>query len=172
MTGGDTTPVSEDRPVFAGESGVPVADVLEAVRRAVADLLTVSARPPDSLRVRVGDIAVEIEWPATTTATATSTATATVPAPTPGGDIEAGDDGRSYLCAPGVGVFYRASEPGAAAFVAEGDVVVPGQQVAILEVMKLMVPIEADQHGRITEVLRENGTAVEYGERLFALAPA
>jgi acetyl-CoA carboxylase biotin carboxyl carrier protein len=55
--------------------------------------------------------------------------------------------------------------------VSEGDVVGAGQQVGIVEAMKLMMPVEADQRGRVTAVLVKDGQAVEYGERLLALGP-
>lgn len=45
-----------------------------------------------------------------------------------------------------------------------------GQQVGIIEAMKLMIPVEADKAGRVVEVLKNNGEPVEYGERLFAFA--
>jgi acetyl-CoA carboxylase biotin carboxyl carrier protein len=75
-----------------------------------------------------------------------------------------------YLCAPTVGTFYRAPEPGAEPFVREQDGVRPGQQVGIIEVMKLMLPVEADVHGHIVEILARDGLPVEYGERLFSIA--
>ncbi|MCF7548568.1 biotin/lipoyl-containing protein [Pseudonocardia sp. WMMC193] len=74
------------------------------------------------------------------------------------------------LTAPTVGVFYRSSEPGAAPFVDTGDLVSPGQQVGIVEAMKLMIPVEADRGGRVVEVLCADATAVEFGAPLFALA--
>jgi acetyl-CoA carboxylase biotin carboxyl carrier protein len=95
-----------------------------------------------------------------------------VPAPEPARETGQPDDTEAdaaYLSAPAVGVFYRAPEPGAEPFVAEGDTVSAGQQVAIVEAMKLMIPVEADQPGRIAKVLKDNGEPVEYGERLFLL---
>ncbi|MGA8116842.1 MAG: biotin/lipoyl-containing protein, partial [Actinocatenispora sp.] len=74
------------------------------------------------------------------------------------------------LTAPMVGVFYRAPSPGAAPFVAEGDVIAPGQQVGIVEAMKLMIPVEADRSARITQILVEDGDPVEFATPLFALA--
>jgi acetyl-CoA carboxylase biotin carboxyl carrier protein len=69
-------------------------------------------------------------------------------------------------------MFYRCPEPGADPFVREGDVVTTGQQIAIIEAMKLMLPVEAERAGRIVEVLKGDGEPVEYGEPLFALAEA
>lgn len=82
------------------------------------------------------------------------------------------DEGTVLLTAPAVGVFYRAPEPGAAPFVAVGDEVEPGQQVGILEAMKLMNPIEAEQPGRVVAILVDDQAAVEYGQPLMRLAPA
>jgi acetyl-CoA carboxylase biotin carboxyl carrier protein len=87
------------------------------------------------------------------------------------GTDEADEAGTFTLGSPSVGMFYRASEPGAAPFVAEGDTVRAGQQVAIVEAMKLMIPIEADRPGRIVRVLVEDATAIEHGQPLFVLAP-
>jgi acetyl-CoA carboxylase biotin carboxyl carrier protein len=74
------------------------------------------------------------------------------------------------LTAPTVGVFYRSPEPGAAPFVDTGDLVSPGQQIGIVEAMKLMIPVEAEHGGRVVEVLCADATAVEFGAPLFALA--
>jgi acetyl-CoA carboxylase biotin carboxyl carrier protein len=68
-----------------------------------------------------------------------------------------------------VGTFYRASTPSAAPFTSTGDFVKPGQTLCIIEAMKLMNEIESDVAGEIVKVLVENGTPVEYGERLFAV---
>jgi acetyl-CoA carboxylase biotin carboxyl carrier protein len=68
-----------------------------------------------------------------------------------------------------VGTFYSAPEPGAEPFVTVGDEVRAGQQIAILEVMKLMTPVGADRAGRVAEVLVPDGTSVEYGTGLIAL---
>ncbi|WP_052914431.1 acetyl-CoA carboxylase biotin carboxyl carrier protein [Protofrankia coriariae] len=69
-----------------------------------------------------------------------------------------------------MGVFYRAPEPGAKPFVAEGDLITRGQQVAIIEAMKLMIPVEADASGRVLEILVADGTPVEHGQPLLTVA--
>jgi acetyl-CoA carboxylase biotin carboxyl carrier protein len=73
---------------------------------------------------------------------------------------------------PIVGTFYRASEPGARAFAEVGDVVKKGQVLCIIEAMKLMNEINAEIDGEVVKVYVENGHAVQYGERLFAIRPA
>ena len=70
---------------------------------------------------------------------------------------------------PMVGTFYRASSPGAKAFAEVGDVVKAGQAVCIIEAMKIMNEIEADQDGTITKILVDNGQPVEYGQPLFVI---
>ena len=73
---------------------------------------------------------------------------------------------------PIVGTFYRASEPGAKPYADVGDVVTKGQVLCIIEAMKLMNEINAEIDGEIVKVYVENGHAVQYGERLFAIKPA
>jgi len=70
---------------------------------------------------------------------------------------------------PMVGTFYRASGPGAKAFVEVGQAVKAGETLCIIEAMKLLNEIEADQDGTVKAILVENGQPVEYGEPLFIL---
>jgi len=81
-------------------------------------------------------------------------------------------DGRHPIKAPLVGTFYRASQPGAPAFVQEGDVVDEGQTVAIVEAMKLMNQVQADQGGKISEIVAEDGAWVEFEQILMYVEPA
>ncbi|MDR3065703.1 MULTISPECIES: acetyl-CoA carboxylase biotin carboxyl carrier protein [Comamonas] len=70
---------------------------------------------------------------------------------------------------PMVGTFYRASSPGAKAFVDVGSQVKEGDTICIVEAMKILNEIEADKSGTIVRVLGENGQAVEYGQPLFVI---
>ncbi|MDA8095046.1 MAG: acetyl-CoA carboxylase biotin carboxyl carrier protein [Betaproteobacteria bacterium] len=70
---------------------------------------------------------------------------------------------------PMVGTFYRAPTPGGKAFVDVGQSVSSGDTLCIIEAMKLLNEIEADQAGVIKAVLVENGQPVEYGEPLFVI---
>jgi acetyl-CoA carboxylase biotin carboxyl carrier protein len=72
---------------------------------------------------------------------------------------------------PIVGTFYRQSEPGAKPFAEVGQTVKKGQVLCIIEAMKLMNEINADIDGEVVKVYVENGQAVHYGERLFAIKP-
>jgi acetyl-CoA carboxylase biotin carboxyl carrier protein len=73
---------------------------------------------------------------------------------------------------PIVGTFYRAAEPGAKPFVSVGDTVRKGQVLCIIEAMKLMNEIDSEYDGEVTNIYVENGQAVQYGERLFAIKPS
>ena len=72
---------------------------------------------------------------------------------------------------PIVGTFYRSSEPGAKPFIEIGEQVRKGQVICIIEAMKLMNEITADCDGELVKAYVENGQAVQYGERLFAIKP-
>ena len=73
---------------------------------------------------------------------------------------------------PIVGTFYRATEPEAKPFAEVGDIVRKGQVLCIIEAMKLMNEITAEIDGEIVNIYVENGHAVQYGERLFAIKPS
>ena len=73
------------------------------------------------------------------------------------------------ITAPMIGTFYSAPTPGEAPFVQVGDDVEVGQVVGIIEAMKIMNEIIADQAGVVVEVLVENAQAVEYGSPLIRL---
>ncbi len=82
--------------------------------------------------------------------------------------VEAAPSGHAVK-SPMVGTFYRSSSPGAAAFVEVGSKVNEGDTVCIIEAMKILNEIEADKSGTITQILGENGQAVEYGQPLFII---
>ena len=88
-------------------------------------------------------------------------------AQTPAAPVD--EPGIHYVTSPIVGTFYRSSNPTATPFTSPGDFVKPGQTLCIIEAMKLMNEIESDAAGEVVKVLVENGTPVEYGERLFAV---
>jgi acetyl-CoA carboxylase biotin carboxyl carrier protein len=99
---------------------------------------------------------------------------AAAPAATPAAPGAADDNGGelAIVKSPIVGTFYRSAEPGAKAFVSVGDTVRKGQVLCIIEAMKLMNEIDSEYDGEITSIYIENGQAVQYGERLFAIKPS
>ena len=144
-------------------------DAFDEVRVGLARLLADLPRLPSALRVEAQDVLIELTWD--------SAATSAHPA-APCADLvtrpevpEQRDTGLHHVTAPTVGVFYRSPEPGAAPFVEIGSIVGPGDQVAIVEAMKLFLPVEAGNGGRVAAVLVQDGEPVEYGEPLIALEP-
>ncbi|MEU0152895.1 acetyl-CoA carboxylase biotin carboxyl carrier protein [Micromonospora fulviviridis] len=144
-------------------------EVLDGLSRHARKLVAELAGPVRRVRLRSGDTVLEVEWhdPARP-APAPRAEVDPVPAPQVEA-VPAAD--RPAVRAPVVGTFYRAPEPGAAPFVAVGDVVRPGQVVGIVEAMKLMNEVTAGQAGRVVEVLVEDGKPVEYDQPLIALEP-
>jgi acetyl-CoA carboxylase biotin carboxyl carrier protein len=102
-----------------------------------------------------------VAQPAPVAAAPVAAAPAEVPAPA---------EETGHVCkSPMVGTFYRSSSPGAKPFAEVGDVVKAGQPVCIIEAMKIMNEIEADQDGTITKIMVDNGQPVEYGQPLFII---
>jgi acetyl-CoA carboxylase biotin carboxyl carrier protein len=99
------------------------------------------------------------------------TGAAAEPAPGPVA-APAGDTNGHVVASPFVGTFYRTPAPDQPSFVEMGSVVKKGQVLCIIEAMKLMNEIEADEPGKITEILVENGQPVEFGQPLFRIEPA
>lgn len=134
---------------------------LGEVLRAVID-----ARPETLSRVSVrsGDCAIEVEWAGPAAPDCAAVAAAAVPA-------EAGSGGECYQSAPMVGVFYGRPSPDQPPFVKIGDTVESGQQVAVIEAMKLFTPVLSDHDGTVRAVLVEDGEMVEFGQPLMEILP-
>jgi acetyl-CoA carboxylase biotin carboxyl carrier protein len=154
--------------------GAVLAGLREQVHRLVADV----SGPLRRVSMRSGDTCLEIEWHGAEPAAVP--VSGQTPAPAPAGEVRvdptvldtAVDDGRVSIRAPIVGTFYRAPEPGAAPFVAVGDQIEPGQVVGIVEAMKLMNHIVAEQGGKVAEVLVGDAEPVEFDQPLITLLPA
>jgi len=102
----------------------------------------------------------------TTLAAATPAAGAAITAAGP--EAPAEPEGH-VVKSPMVGTFYRSAAPGAKPFVEIGQSVNAGDTLCIIEAMKLLNEIEADQGGIIKAVLVENGQPVEYGQPLYLI---
>lgn len=95
--------------------------------------------------------------------------TAPVAAPaTPQAAPSAADSGKA-IKAPIVGVFYAAPSPDAQPYVSVGKQVKKGDTVCIIEAMKCMNEIQAEEDGTITEILVKDGDLVEYNQSLFKI---
>lgn len=82
------------------------------------------------------------------------------------------EQGVSVVKSPMVGTFYTAASPDSPVFAKVGGKVGADSIVCIIEAMKVMNEIQAELSGTITEVLVENGEAVEYGQPLFKVKTA
>ncbi len=134
------------------------------------------------LTVTAGDHRVEAEWHAGDAAPGAYAAPAAAPAAASAAASAAGTVAAAepepaerfaghVVAAPLVGTFYRSPEPGAPPFVSEGDVVEVGQELAIVEAMKIMNRIEADHAGRVVKILPSDGELVEFGQELMLIEP-
>ena len=79
-------------------------------------------------------------------------------------------DGVKVL-SPMPGTFYISPSPDEASFVNEGDSINKGDTLCIIEAMKIMNEIEAEENGIIHKILVENGHAVEFKQPLFLINP-
>jgi acetyl-CoA carboxylase biotin carboxyl carrier protein len=171
-------------------SSVPVPDDTTTDLR--DEVVALAHALPGGLRrlvVRSGDRAVEVEWAAEALPGTTGTTTPGRAVPADGAHPGAGGlpdpstagppdaagqvpEGATAVRAPLVGTFYAAPSPGAAPFVGIGDEVEPGQTIGIVEAMKLMNPIVADEAGVVAEILVGDAESVEYDQVLLYLRPA
>ena len=149
----------------------PAEDSLESLCKQARVLATGLPGVLTRLTVMVGQNRVEVEWQPT----AMSAGPLPVGAPAVNGGAlaasaadEAPEDGHAIV-APLVGTCYLAPNPDDPPFVTEGDLVEAGQQVAIVEAMKIMNALQAEQAGRVAKILVGNGEMVEYGQRLMII---
>ncbi len=135
----------------------------------------------------VGEIVVEeegarisVRMPGAVAAAPAAPAAAAAPvaaaAPAPAAAVPAADASTrpaSWHCvtSPMVGTFYAAPAPGEPAFVEVGDEVAANQTLCIVEAMKLMNEIGAEEMGTVREVCVEDATPVEFGTPLFYIEP-
>ena len=73
---------------------------------------------------------------------------------------------------PMPGTFYSAPDPESASFVNIGDNVIAGDTICIVEAMKIMNEIQAEESGVIEEILVDNSSPVEFDQVLFKLKPS
>ena len=73
------------------------------------------------------------------------------------------------VLSPMPGVFYSAQSPDKPPFVNEGDRVVKGQVLCIIESMKIMNEIECEREGIIKKILVDNSEPVEFNQPLFII---
>ena len=73
------------------------------------------------------------------------------------------------VLAPSAGIFYRRPEPDAPCYVEQGSYVEKGDTLALIEVMKTYGQVISEVDGYVVDILVEDGTPVEYGQKLFLI---
>lgn len=153
---------------LVSESGVAEIEITEGEDHVrIVNRKEVVAAPAPTLVATVPSAALPAAAPvaaAPAPAAPAPAAAPAAPAPAPAPAAPA-----KVIKSPMVGTFYRSPSPGAKSFVEVGQHVAKGDTVCIIEAMKLMNEIEADEEGTIKEVLVENGSPVEFGQPLFSL---
>jgi acetyl-CoA carboxylase biotin carboxyl carrier protein len=160
----------------SGAAATEREELLNWVTRHAAEVAAASPAPLQRIRITSGEVTVDVQWSADAPAQAYGPEAGGAAEPEAGQRTQTGGRGTAapdgvVIAAPMVGTFYRSPEPGAAPFVEVGHTVEVGQQVGIVEAMKLMNPIQAEHAGRVHEILAADGAAVEYGEPLIVLVP-
>jgi len=169
-----------DDETIAPVPGAELADLREEVQKLIADV----GRPVRRVSLRAGESVIELEWEPEATPTvaapvpataapapvAAAPAAAATPAPEAAAPAAAPAPAGHAVVAPLVGAFYSAPSPGADPFVKVGDTVRKGQQVGIVEAMKLMNAVLADRAGTVVSIEVADGDMVEFGQPLVVLS--
>ena len=126
-----------------------------------------------SMKLRLGDLRLELSKYAAPAAVvpaaapAAAAAPAPVTAPAPAAEAPKAQAEGTTVKAPLVGPFYAASAPGEAPFVSVGDTVKKGQTLCVLEAMKMMSEVPAPCDCVILEILAKDGDLVGFDAPLF-----
>lgn len=124
-----------------------------------------------SMKLRLGDLRLELNKNAAPAAVAPAPVPvpADAPAPVPGAEMPKAQAEGTTVKAPLVGTFYAASAPGEAPFVSVGDTVKKGQTLCVLEAMKMMSEVPAPCDCVILEILTKDGDLVGFDAPLFQI---
>lgn len=140
-------------------------DKLRLLREETTALVRDIPGPMTAVTVRAGDCSLEVTW----AAAAVSEVVVAPGSPDNGVASEPEDSDLRPVTAPVVGTFYASPAPGAEPFVRVGDHVERGQNVAIVEAMKLMNHVTADWPGEVVEIPVADGEPVEFGQPLVVI---
>jgi len=136
----------------------------ERLRLSGLDETDSSAEHGAALALERCDARVEVKAPRQTPTVVATKSPSSASAAT---EVDTSGERTSVIRAATIGTFWVAPAPGAEPFVATGARVEAGQQLAIVEVMKLMTEVLAEHAGTIEAVLAENGQTVDAGQPLF-----
>ena len=143
----------------------------------LSDILTLldrfDASAAASMKLRLGDLRLELNKYAAPAAEFTAAApvpgAAPAPVPAPAAEAAEAQPEGTTVKAPLVGTFYAASAPGEAPFVSVGDTVKKGQTLCVLEAMKMMSEVPAPCDCVILQVLAKDGDLVGFDAPLFQI---
>ena len=156
----------------ARPSGRSLAEVRETVRALIGMM---SDGGIAELDLAIGDLSIRLRGDAKAAASAALPAPSAADTPlivaTDGEVVALPPDGH-IITAPMIGTYYASPSPGEPPFVRIGDPVEVGQVVGIIEAMKIMNEIAADESGIVTDLYVTNAQAVEYGSPLMRLTAA
>lgn len=139
-------------------------EILIRKKEAMLPAAPVASMPPPLTHVMLPS-------PPPPAATASASPPPSAPVSTSPAPAKASTSSHPPLKCPMAGTFYRCPGPGEPPFVKVGDKVQKGQVICIIEAMKLMNEIEADQSGTVAEVLLEDGKPVSVDTPLFVIVP-
>lgn len=125
----------------------------------------------DRLRVRVGDLDLDLRMSSGKVVDAATHAVSAAPASAApvmsGPRIEEAPLNVKKVLAPLVGVFYRSPAPNTPPFVEVGDSVTEGQVLCILEAMKLMNEIVSEVDGKVVKICVKDAELAALHQELF-----
>lgn len=133
--------------------------------KALAEIMKTNALT--EISVKEGNLEIKLKAEAAASAAAFVAAEKALPEKTP--QIAEEITGGKAVKSPMVGVFYSAPSPEEEPFVKVGDRVKKGDVLCIVEAMKLMNEITAEQEGEIAQICVEDGALVEFGQTLFVV---
>jgi acetyl-CoA carboxylase biotin carboxyl carrier protein len=148
-----------------------IRELIEMIRGTEISEIEVE-REGSRVRIQLGDRAARARGFQPTVAEVSGTGIeTTLPGAAPESIVPDLIPGQMLVTAPMVGTLYRCPAPGEPPFVDVGTTVEKGQTLCIIEAMKLMNEIEAEEPGRVLRILKEDKAPVEYGEPLYVLEP-
>jgi oxaloacetate decarboxylase alpha subunit len=162
--------MSEEYSNCKGDAPVDVDQIRELIKMVESSDVTEVTVEENGAKivVRKGGVSVADAPPAGAAPAPAAAASAAVATD----DATARPAGWKQVVSPMVGTFYRSPSPGSAAFAELEDSFTEGATLCIIEAMKLMNEITAEEAGIVREIAAEDGSAVEYGTVLFWYEPA
>ncbi|EID78058.1 MULTISPECIES: acetyl-CoA carboxylase biotin carboxyl carrier protein [Rhodococcus] len=152
--------------ITVGKDGLPAAPTPTAPTTSAptASAATVPSTPPAAPAAPTTPVPAEVQ---ATAGNGGAAPVAAAPVPAAAADTT----GCTEVKSPTVGAFWTAPSPGEAPFVTVGQTIEAGQQLAIVEVMKLMNPVVAPQGGEIVQICANNAELVGFDQPLFLIRP-